>query len=250
MSAPEPNSVSTEGLAREFATTHWSVVLLAGGDASSEADRALEDLCRAYWYPLYAYVRRQGRSSEDAQDLTQDFFSRLLERKSLRLADPQRGRFRTFLLSSLKNFLVNEWEKSRAAKRGGGCATFSLNEQDADGRYLMEPVDDLTPDRIYEKRWAVTLLANVLARLEQRYLAHDKALLFDALKPYVAGDTVMEGYEQIAARLGMSAGAVRVVVHRLRENYRQLLREEVSRTVEGPGDVDEELRHLIAALRA
>src|SRR5688572_1037436 len=164
-------------LPREFTTTHWSVVLLAGGETSTEADRALDDLCRAYWYPLYAYVRRQGRAAEDAQDLTQEFFARLLERKHLRLADPERGRFRTFLLSSLKNFLINEWEKSRAAKRGGASVTFSLNEQDADGRYVMEPVDGLTPDRIYEKRWAVTLLANVLARLRQKYLAANKALL-------------------------------------------------------------------------
>ena len=249
MSVPEPDGLCRQALAREFTTTHWSAVLLAGGETSAEADRALEDLCRAYWYPLYAYVRRQGRSAEDAQDLTQEFFSRLLERKYLRLADPERGRFRTFLLSSLKNFLVNEWEKSRAAKRGGGCVTFSLNEQDADGRYLMEPVDGLTPDRIYEKRWAVALLANVLARLRQQYLAHDKVVLFEALKPYVAGDTIVEGYEEIAARLDMNAGAVRIAMHRLRETYRQLLRDEVARTVEGPADIDEELRHLVAALR-
>jgi len=238
-----------KGLAREFCTTHWSAVLRAAGETSPEADRALDDLCRTYWYPLYAYVRRQGRSAEDAQDLTQEFFARLLERNAVRLADRERGRFRTFLLSSLKNFLINEWEKARAAKRGGGGVAFSLDEQDADGRYVMEPVDGLTPERIFEKRWAATLLANVLARLRQEYLAHDKGLLFDSLKPYVCGDTITEGYEEIAGRLGMSAGAVRVAMHRLRDMYRELLRAEVARTVESPVDIDEELRHLVAALR-
>ena len=233
---------------REFTTTHWSVVLLAGGEASTEADRALDDLCRAYWYPLYAYVRRQGRSAEDAQDLTQEFFARLLERQHLRLADPQRGRFRTFLLSSLKNFLINEWEKSRAAKRGASV-TFSLDEREADVRYLAEVADGLTPDRIYEKRWAVTLLERVLANLRQQYVDGDKTLLFETLKPYVCGDTILNGYDEIAGRLGMSAGAVRVAMHRLRESYRALLRAEVSRTVATAADVDEELRLLIAALR-
>ncbi len=236
--------------AREFTTTHWSAVLLAGGDTSAEADRALEDLCRTYWYPLYAYVRRQGRSADDAQDLTQEFFARLLERKHLRLADPDRGRFRTFLLSSLKNFLINEWERARAAKRGGTSVTFSLDQQDADGRYLAEPADGLTPERIYEKRWAVTLLERVLASLREKYVAQDKALLFETLKPYVCGDAMADGYDEIAARLGMSAGAVRVAMHRLREAYRELLRAEVSRTVGTPADVDQELRHLAAALRS
>ena len=234
---------------REFTTTHWSVVLLAGGETSAEAERALDELCRAYWYPLYAYVRRQGRSAEDAQDLTQEFFARLLERKHLRLADPERGRFRTFLLSSLKNFLINEWEKARASKRGGASATFSLDQREADVRYLAEVADGLTPDRIYEKRWAVTLLERVLASLRQKYVDDDKASLFESLKPYVCGDAMLNGYDEIAGRLGMSAGAARVAMHRLRETYRELLRSEVSRTVATEKEVDEELRHLIAALR-
>jgi RNA polymerase sigma factor (sigma-70 family) len=250
MSLTDPDTQTAPHSPKEFTTTHWSVVLLAGESASVEADQALENLCRTYWYPLYAYVRRQGRSADDAQDLTQDFFARLLEKKYLRLADPQRGRFRTFLLSSLKNFLINEWEKSRTAKRGGADVTFSLDEQDAEGRYLAEPVDGLTPDRIYEKRWAVTLLEKVLARLREKYLMEDKAPLFEALKPYVWGETLMNGYDEVAARLNMSTGALRVAMHRLRESYRELLRDEVARTVASPAEIDEELRQLVAALRS
>jgi RNA polymerase sigma-70 factor (ECF subfamily) len=246
----DPDTQTSPHSPKEFTTTHWSVVLLAGECASVEADQALENLCRTYWYPLYAYVRRQGRSADDAQDLTQEFFARLLEKKYLCLADPQRGRFRTFLLSSLKNYLINEWEKSRTAKRGGGGVTFSLDEQDAEGRYLTDPVDGLTPDRIYEKRWAVTLLEKVLARLREEYVADDKALLFDALKPYVWGETLADGYDEVAMRLTMSTGALRVAMHRLRESYRELLREEVARTVASAADVDEELRQLVAALRS
>jgi RNA polymerase sigma factor (sigma-70 family) len=240
---------SPQDLAHEFATTHWSAVVLAGGAASREADTALEDLCRAYWYPLYAYVRRQGHAASDAQDLTQDFFARLLERKSLRLADPQRGRFRSFLLCSLKHFLINEWEKSRALKRGGAFRIISVDEQDAEDRYLAEPVDGLTPERIYEKRWAVTLLEKVMASLRESYGAHGKEPLFDALKPYVWNETMTEGYDAISARLGLSEGALRVAMHRLRESFREFLRAEVAETVESPAEIDEELRHLVAALR-
>ncbi|HWN95164.1 MAG TPA: RNA polymerase sigma factor [Methylomirabilota bacterium] len=246
----DPGSEPATHSLHQFATTHWSAVLLAGEAASAETQQALEDLCRAYWYPLYAYVRRQGHSPDDAQDLTQEFFARLLEHKYVRLADRQRGRFRTFLLSSLKNFLINEWEKSRTAKRGGADATFSLDEQDAEGRYLAEPVDGLTPERIYEKRWAVTLLEKVLARLRDKYMADGKAPLFDALKPYVWGETLTDGYDEIGARLGMSAGALRIAMHRLRESYRELLRDEVARTVASPAEIDEELRQLVAALRS
>ncbi len=247
MSTSNPDSPPQ--LAREFVTTHWSVVLLAGDTASVEANQALEYLCRAYWYPLYAYVRRQGHAATDAQDLTQDFFARLLEKKYLRLADPHRGRFRTFLLSSLKNFLVNEWEKSRAAKRGGAQVVFSLDERDAEGRYLAEPVDGMTPERIYEKRWAVTLLDEVMRQLHEKYAADGKGPFFDVLKSYVWADTMADGYDAIATQLGMSEGALRVAMHRLRETFRERLRAEVARTVESPEEIDEELRHLVATLR-
>ena len=249
MSNPYPGSQSPQSLPREFTTTHWSVVLLAAESQSVEADSALEHLCRTYWYPLYAYVRRQGHSVDDAQDLTQSFFARLLERKYLSLADPQRGRFRTFLLSSLKNFLITEWEKSRALKRGGVHTHFSWDEQDAENRYLAEPVDGLTPERIYEKRWAVTLLEQVMTRLRQHYAADNKSALFDALKPYVWNDTMTEGYESIAKQLNVSEGALRVATYRLRESFRERLRAEVACTVGSPAEVDEELRHLVAALR-
>ena len=238
-----------QGSEREFRTTHWSVILRAGGESSPEADQALEELCRAYWYPLYAYVRRQGRSAEDAQDLTQSFFARLLERKSVRFADPDRGRFRTFLLTSLKNFLINDWQKSRTASRGGGALTFSLDEKEADGRYLAEPVDGLTPERIYEKRWAVTLLERVLSLLRDKYKAQGNLLLFETLKPYVWGDANL-GYDEAATKLGTTAGALRTAMHRFRESYRQLLREEVGRTVASPAEVDAELRELVAVLRS
>jgi RNA polymerase sigma-70 factor (ECF subfamily) len=234
----------------QFATTHWSVVLMAGDSVSAEAQQALEYLCRAYWYPLYAYVRRQGHSPEDAQDLTQEFFARLLERQSVRLADPQRGRFRTFLLSSLKNFLVNEWEKAGAIKRGGGHAIVAINDEDAELRYVAEAVDGLTPDRIYEKRWAATLLEKVFGRIREKYAADGKERLFEALKPYVLGETLVDGYDEMGARLGVSAGALRVAMHRLRETYREVLRDEVARTVASPTDVDEELRQLVSALRS
>ena len=243
-----PSTFFKDG-AREFTTTQWSVVLLASKDASLEGDRALEHLCRTYWYPLYAYVRRHGRSADDAQDLTQDFFARFLEKKYLCLADPLRGRFRTFLLSSLKHFLVNEWEKSRATKRGGACVTFSLDERDAEGRYLAEPVEGLTPERIYEKRWAVTLLEQVMRRLREQYEANGKRELFDKLKPFVWDDAMSDGYNSISIQLGMSDGALRIAMHRLRESFREILRTEVASTVASPAEVDEELRYLVASLR-
>ena len=240
-SSPKPGA--------HFSSTHWSVVLLAGGVASPESRQALEKLCRAYWFPLYAYVRRQGHGVADAQDLTQDFFARLLERNSLRLADPQRGRFRTFLLSSLKNFLVSEWQKTRALKRGGDEVFVSWDAEEAEGRYLAEPADGLTPERIYARRWAVTVLEKVLTRLRADYGADGKAPLFQALQPYVWGEPADGGYADISARLGVSEGALRVAMHRLREAFRRLLREEVGRTVTSAAEIDAELRELIAALR-
>jgi len=238
------------GVDQGFHTTHWSLVLNAGQTDAAQAHEALEELCRTYWYPLYAYVRRQGRSVDDAQDVTQSFFARLLEHNHLSLADPQRGRFRTFLLSSLKNFLINDWEKSRALKRGGCHTLISWDERSAEDRYRAEPVDGLTPELIYERRWAVALLDQVMARLRNQYEANGKSKLFDALKPYVWSDAMINGYDSIAGRLGMSDGALRVAMHRLRESFREVLRAEVACTVESPAEVDEELRHLVASLRS
>jgi RNA polymerase sigma-70 factor (ECF subfamily) len=232
----------------EFTTTHWSVVLAAGADSSPGARQALEVLCRAYWYPLYASVRRTGHSPEDAQDLTQSFFARLLEKDSLRAADPAHGRFRSFLLTALKHFVHTEWEKARAEKRGGFRAFISLDEQDAEGRYLAEPVEGLTPDRLFEKRWAATLLELVMTRLRDECQAEGKGQLFDALTPHLWGEHEEPTYREIAARFGLTESAVGVTVHRLRARYRELLRAEVARTVTAPADVDEELRHLAAIM--
>jgi DNA-directed RNA polymerase specialized sigma24 family protein len=245
----DPASDSIHAPAHEFTTTHWSVVLRAGQADSSEARHALDHLCRDYWYPLYAHVRRQGRSVEDAQDITQEFFLRLLSHDYVRLADPQRGRFRTFLLTSLDRFMVNEWQKSTAAKRGGGAPAISLDAEAAEHRYQAEPADGLSPDRLFQKRWAVTLLEQVLHHLGVECEAAGKQDLFNGLRPHIFGEPAVENPAALAMRLGMTDGALRVTLHRLRERYRELLRAEVARTVATPDEVDAELRELVAALR-
>ena len=247
-SASEPNSPRPD--AGQFATTHWSVVLAAGHSSVPGAQEALETLCRAYWYPLYVYVRRQGQSPHDAQDLTQEFFARLLEKKYLRLADPDRGKFRAFLLKSLKHFLVNEWEKARTQKRGGGQSIIPLDAEIAESRYAAEPVQALTLDQVYEKRWALTLIEAVLARLRENYEAAGRLPVFETLKGFIWGDQATLTYAEVAPQLGLTEGAVKVAVHRLRGRYRELLHAEIAKTVATPGEVDEELQHLIAVLAA
>jgi RNA polymerase sigma-70 factor (ECF subfamily) len=231
-----------------FATTHWSVVQLAARNDTTRAQRALSALCEAYWYPLYAYVRRQGRSPHDAQDLTQEFFARLLESNSLANLNPARGRFRAWLLASLKHFLANEWDRARAAKRGGGQKIISLDETEAEERYKLEPPDELSADKIFERRWAMTLLDSVLVKLRAEYVGDDKQRLFDALKPCLAGSREAQPYAEIARELGMSEGAVKVAVHRFRQRYRELLRSEIAQTVSSAAEVDEEIRYLFSVL--
>ena len=238
-------SENSSGVAAVFATTHWSVVLSAIDHASPDSEAALVKLCQTYWYPLYAYVRRRGHSPEDAQDLTQSFFASVLEKKYLDRADRERGRFRTFLLSSLENFLNNEWDRSRAQKRGGGQQTISWDELDAEGRYLNEPVDELTPERIFEKRWAATLLEEVLRKLRTEFVAGGKAEFFDLVKPHVWGDDQATPYAQLAAQLNMTVVGIKVTVHRLRQRYRDLLRAEIAHTVENASEVEDEIRYLI-----
>jgi RNA polymerase sigma factor (sigma-70 family) len=233
-----------------FETTHWSVVVAAGHSSVPGAQEALEKLCRAYWYPIYVYVRQQGQSPHDAQDLTQEFFARLLEKKYLRLADPDRGKFRAFLLKSLKHFLVNEWEKARTQKRGGGQCFIPLDAEIAESRYAAEPVQALTLDQVYEKRWAVTLIEAVLTRLRESYAATDRLQVFETLKAFIWGERTTLSYAEVAPQLGLTEGAVKVAVHRLRGRYRELLRAEIAETVATPGEVDEELQHLIAVLSA
>jgi len=232
----------------QFTTTHWSVVLLAGQADSPHATEALEKLCRTYWYPLYVYVRRQGNSLEDAQDLTQNFFSRLLEKNYFAKADPDRGKFRTFLLRSMKNFLVNEWKRAGRVKRGGDLTFLSFDANVAEDRYAAEPANESNPDTAYEQRWAVTLIEQVLTALRQEFNAADKARLFEELKGFIWGDKSTASYVEIAGHLNLTEGTVKVAVHRLRQRFRELLRAEVAHTVARPEDIDGELRHLIAVV--
>jgi RNA polymerase sigma factor (sigma-70 family) len=232
-----------------FATTHWSVVLAAGNTSSPEAQSALERLCRTYWYPLYAHVRRRGYSPEDAQDLTQEFFARLLAKHWLSTADRNRGRFRTFLLAAFSHFLANEWHRAQCEKRGGGCEQVSWDQAMAENRYLAEPADELTPEKIYQKRWAVTLLEQVLSQLRAEHVAAGKDAFFEAAKDFLWGEKNTVPQAELAAELGLSEGALRVAVHRLRSRYRELLRAEIAQTVASPDQVDEELHELMAVLR-
>ena len=224
------------------------MVLSAGGSDNTVARDSLAKLCQTYWYPLYAYVRRRNFSPPDAEDLTQEFFARFLEQHWVNDADREKGRFRTFLLSAMNHFLANEWDKARAQKRGGGVPLLSLQLDAAETRYVREPADDVTPEQQYERRWAMTLLEAVLKRLQAEYEQEGKAGLFGALNPCLVGDRTAQPYEELAGKLGLTEGAVKSAVHRLRQRYRQLLRDEIAQTVAGPAEVDEELRHLVAVL--
>jgi len=231
-----------------FVTTHWSVVLRAGRSDTTRARDALANLCQIYWYPLYAYVRRRGHSPEDAQDLTQEFFARLLERNWLGHADQQKGRFRSFLLSAMNHFLADEWDRARAQKRGGGAMLVPFQFNTAETRYGHEPSDDVTPEQNYERRWALTVLDKVLQRLRAEYEQEDRADFFAALHPSLVGEGVDQPYAELAVKLGVTEGAVKTAAYRLRQRFRQLLRDEIAQTVAEPGEVDEELRHLVAVL--
>jgi RNA polymerase sigma factor (sigma-70 family) len=248
MSASNSNLCGTAPGVPVFVSTHWSVVVAAGRSDSTRAQAALEHLCRTYWYPLYAYVRRRGHSSHDAQDLTQGFFARLLERESLAGADPHRGRFRTFLLTAMNHFLVNEWKKGMAGKRGGGCPVLSLDWAAAENRFDLEPADPFTPDKLFDKQWALTLLAEVVNRLEREYASEGKSDLFAILKNTLLGERESQPYGELAVKLGVNEGAVRVMVHRLRKRYRQLVRDEIAGTLERSQDVEAEMRHLFQVL--
>jgi len=232
-----------------FATTHWSVVVAAGRTDSSQASEAMAQLCRTYWYPLYAYMRRKGYDSHEAQDLTQEFFARLLARNYLNIADRNRGKFRSFLLGSLEHFLAREWTKAHAQKRGGGNVIFSLDEVDAENRYLLESAPELAPDKIFDRRWATTLLEQALERLRADYATDHKGNLFARLEVFLTGNAPEASYAEIAASLNMSEGALKVAVHRLRQRYGELVRTEIAQTVAAPEEIDEELQYLFAVLR-
>jgi len=231
-----------------FSTTHWSVVLSAGEENSSLAHEALSRLCTIYWYPLYAYVRRKGYNRDEAHDLTQEFFARLLARNYLRTLDRQKGKFRSFMLAAMEHFLAKEWRDARRLKRGGGASILSLDSDEADARYSIEPSYALTPERVYERRWATTLLEQAMKRLREEFISQNKQAFFDTLEPFLSGERAEMSYPETADKLDLTEGAVRVAVHRLRRRYGELVREEIAHTVSGPGEVDEDLRHLMAVL--
>jgi RNA polymerase sigma-70 factor (ECF subfamily) len=231
-----------------FATTHWSAVLQAGRNDSPQATQALEELCRSYWYPLYAYARRLGHDVHTAQDLTQEFFRKLLEKNYLGIADRRRGKFRWFLLTAFKGFLANEWDRVRAQKRGSGRQPIALDGLTAEQRYRLEPADEMTADRIYDRRWALTLLETVRAQLKKDCTGADKARRFELLECYLPGEEPTRTYAEAGQELGLSEGAVKVEVHRLKKRYGELLRNEVGKTVAQSDEVEEEIRYLIDVL--
>ena len=234
--------------AGRFEVTRWSIVVAAGAANSECAHKALAHLCSSYWYPLYAFVRRNGRSVEDAQDLTQGFFARLLEKRDLAAVDRDKGKFRSFLLASMKHYLANEWDRARAQKRGGGQRLISLDAESAETRYQLEPADESSAEKIYERRWALALLDQVLGRLRDEFTRDGKERVFDELKAALTGGKIP--YAEIAARLDVKEGAVRTAIHRLRTRYRDIVRAEIAETVASPAEVDAEMQHLFAALSA
>lgn len=246
--APEGRDAG-EHPAAHFRTTRWSLVLEAGSTESNAATEALETLCQAYWYPLYAYVRRKGYDPTESQDLIQEFFARFLATHSLRSVDRRKGRFRSFLLGSMEHFLAKQWTYTHRQKRGGGRLILSLEEgMDPEGRYALEPADPLTPERLFQRRWAMTLLHRTMERLRAEYQQADKGPLFDLLKGLVSCDRDTASYDQIAPLAQSTPGALRVTVHRMRQRYGELLRDEIAQTVSSAEEMEEELKALMAAL--
>jgi RNA polymerase sigma factor (sigma-70 family) len=231
-----------------FVTTRWSLVLAAGQRALPESEKALAVLCQAYWGAVYAFVRRQVGDVHEAQDLTQTFFTQLLEKNLLAVAQPSRGRFRSFLLTSVQNFVHNEWDKQKAVKRGGGKKHFAFDFRQHDSMFSLEPVDTLTPEKLYERKWVLALLEQVMARLRAEHVKAQKEHIFDRLKGSLLGANADESLAEIARQLGISENAAKVAAHRLRKRYRELLRAEVAQTLADPQEIDDEIRQLFAAL--
>jgi RNA polymerase sigma factor (sigma-70 family) len=241
-------SEQNPGGVRQFASTHWSVVLQARESQAPESEKALENLCAAYWYPLYLYVRSRGHRPEEACDLTQEFFARLLQKKWLREADPARGRFRTFLLTAMMHFLANEWHQARAVKRGGGRECIPLDVLEAEERFALEPRDNATPAALYDRRWALTLIGRAQDRLRDEQAAAGESARFAVLEPTLAGERTSAGYRELAIRFAVSEGTVKSWVSRLRSRFRALLLDEISQTVGEDQDATSELNELFAAL--
>jgi RNA polymerase sigma-70 factor (ECF subfamily) len=239
---------STRAGRQWFATTHWSVVLAAGKSSSPNQKQALETLCQGYWFPLYAYLRQRGLDSHQAEDSTQAFFTHILDKHGLQAADPKYGKFRSFLLIRLKSFVCDERDRAQAKKRGGGRKILSLGFQNAEGQYALEPTDQLSPEKLFEKSWALTVLERTMDRLENEMAEKSKKKLFDHLKVYLTTEKDVIPYRNMAKKLKMAEGSVRVAVHRLRRRYRKLLRDEIAQTVAAEDQIDEEMGHLFAAL--
>lgn len=232
---------------RAFATTSWSMVLEAADSDQENQTLALAELCQAYWFPLYAFVRRKGIGRSEAEDMTQAFFTELLEKNRLAHAEPSRGRFRSFLLASMNNFIAKQWRAEKTLKRGGGQTVLAIDYDDADQRYATMPVDDVTPEKIFELNWALSVLENTIERVRQQYQETGKGELFESLKGFLtSGDAVP--YEVLAEETGMKVGALKVAAHRLRQRYGQQLRLQIAKTIADPEQVDEELRLLFSAL--
>jgi RNA polymerase sigma-70 factor (ECF subfamily) len=241
-----PDSRASSG--RQFLTTRWSLVLAAGAEGSSRAAEAMEQLCRAYWYPLYAFVRQHGRTPHDAQDLTQEFFAELLRRRDLSAVGREKGKFRSFLLASLQHFLANERKKATRLKRGGGKIVVSIDAAAAENRYAGELSHDLAADKLFERRWAMALLEQAIEQLRQEFVKAGKLPLFERLKIYLTGDKNGPPYAQVAASLGLSEAAVKMAVSRLRRRYREVLRGQIGQTVASADEIEDEIRHLFTAL--
>jgi RNA polymerase sigma factor (sigma-70 family) len=247
---PIPSSGEKSHSHAVFATTRWSVVLAAQQDPSSSVRAALEQLCEIYWYPLYAFIRRRGLSQHDAEDATQGFLAHLLTHSFLEGVAPEKGKFRSFLLASLKNYLSDQRDRATTLKRGAGQPLISLDLEDAAERYAIEPVDNLSPDKLYDRRWAMALLEEARSRLEAEYKAAGKPELYKVLRQFNTGGSSELTYSEVAGQLNVPANTLKSLVHRLRQRYRQLLREEVGQTVSTAAEIDEEIRYLLQAASA
>ncbi len=248
-SSPSESTVPATSVSTDwFTTTHWTMVLAARSDDSGAARHALEELCRTYWYPLYTYIRRQGYSPEDAQDLAQGFFERVLERNFFGHADREKGRFRAFLLTLLKHYISDQRDRERALKRGGGAKFISLEAQAAEQRYALEPVETMSPDKLFERSWAVTVLGQAEARLRQEFERAEKLELYEQLKDCEGGGGRARSYADIGSRLGMSESAIKGAAFRFRQRKAELVREVIAQTVARVTDIEDEIRYLLSAI--
>ncbi len=248
MKDPDPNVSTPRSAAGRFMTTHWSVVLAAKSAASPKRTEALSTLCETYWFPLYAFLRRNGHGTAHAEDLAQAFFAQLLDKDYLRQVEPEKGKFRTFLLTALKHFVSKQRKYDRALKRGGGRTILSLDVEDAENRYSLEPVDRLTPEMLFERSWAMTVLRRAMDRLQGEAATVRKKRLYEELSGYLTAQRACVPYADIAEELGMTEGAVKVAIHRMRSRYREILRDEIAQTVADEQQIDDEIRDLFSAL--